>query len=228
MCNGSTPDSDSVCGGSNPSSSAKKEVTFVYQKLLLFLSKPQAWYIITARSAVHIISPFGAVYHHASACISLRLDDIPQQVADDIQCFALVICNGKPLIYFQKYGIMRLKRVVYMAKNYLLVYAEQLATDVELLCQNIKTSSNTLFQIRKSSSSVYANIREANYGQSKADMLSKFEIALKECSETEGWLQLLFNTQIINKETFKSHRNLCGRIRRMLIASCKTLKENTK
>ena len=113
-----------------------------------------------------------------------------------------------------------------MAKNYLLIYAEQLATDVELLCQNIKTSSNTLFQIRKSSSSVYANIREANYGQSKADMLSKFEIALKECSETEGWLQLLFNTQAINEDTFKSYRNLCGRIRRMLIASCKTLKEN--
>ena len=115
-----------------------------------------------------------------------------------------------------------------MAKNYLLIYAEQLATDVELLCQNIKAPSNTLFQIRKSSSSVYANIREANYGQSKADMLSKFEIALKECSETEGWLQLLFNTQVINEDTFKLHRNLCGRIRRMLIASCKTLKENTK
>ena len=115
-----------------------------------------------------------------------------------------------------------------MARNYLLTYAEQLATDAELLCQNIKAPSNTLFQLRKSSSSVYANIREANYGQSKADMLSKFEIALKECSETEGWLQLLFNTQAINEETFKSHRNLCGRIRRMLIASCKTLKENAK
>ena len=123
---------------------------------------------------------------------------------------------------------MRLKRVVYMTKNYLLTYAEQLATDVELLCQTIKAPSNTLFQIRKSSSSVYANIREANYGQTKADMLSKFEIALKECSETEGWLQLLFNTQAINEETFKSHRNLCGRVRRMLIASCKTLKENVK
>ena len=115
-----------------------------------------------------------------------------------------------------------------MSKNYLLIYSEQLATDIELMCQSIKASSNTLFQIRKSSSSVYANIREANYGQSKADMLSKFEIALKECSETEGWLQLLFNTQAINEETFKSHRNLCGRIRRMLIASCKTLKENAK
>ena len=115
-----------------------------------------------------------------------------------------------------------------MAKNYLLIYSEQLATDMELLCQNIKSPSNTLFQIRKSSSSVYANIREANYGQSKADMLSKFEIALKECSETEGWLQLLFNTSGIDEETYKNYRNLCGRIRRMLIASCKTLKENIK
>ena len=115
-----------------------------------------------------------------------------------------------------------------MAKNYLLIYSEQLATDIELLCQNITAPSNTLFQIRKSSSSVYANIREANYGQSKADRLSTFEIALKECSETEGWLQLLFNTNSIDDKTYKNHRNLCGRIRRMLIASCKTLKENAK
>ena len=112
-----------------------------------------------------------------------------------------------------------------MSKNYLLIYSEQLATDIELLCRNIKAPSNTFFQIRKSSSSVYANIREANYGQSRADMLSKFEIALKECSETEGWLQLLFNTTAIDEGTFKKYRNLCGRIRRLLISSCKTLKE---
>ena len=112
-----------------------------------------------------------------------------------------------------------------MSKNYLLIYSEELATDIELLCQNIKAPSNTLFQIRKSSSSVYANICEANYGQSMADMLSKFEIALKECGETEGWLKLLFNTKAIDEETFKNNRNLCGRIRRMLIASCKTLKD---
>ena len=115
-----------------------------------------------------------------------------------------------------------------MSKNYLLLYSEQLATKIELLCQNIKAPSNTLFQIRKSSSSIYANIREANYGQSKGDMVSKFEIALKECSETEGWLKLLFNTNAIDEESFKTYRNLCGRIRRMLIASCKTLKEKSK
>ncbi len=114
-----------------------------------------------------------------------------------------------------------------MPKNYLLVYSEQLATEVELLCQNIKAPSNTIFQIRKSSSSVYANIREANYGQSRADMLSKFEIALKECSETEGWIQLLFNTNAIDESEFKKYRYLCGRIRRLLISSCKTLKEKS-
>ena len=112
-----------------------------------------------------------------------------------------------------------------MPKNYLLIYSEQLATSIELLCKSIKAPSNTLFQIRKSSSSIYANIREANYGQSKSDMISKFEIALKECSETEGWLKLLFNTNVIEEGAFKNHRNICGRIRRMLISSCKTLKE---
>lgn len=113
-----------------------------------------------------------------------------------------------------------------MSNNYLLNYSERLATDIALLCQNVKVPSNTLFQLRKSSSSIYANIREANYGQSKADMLSKFEISLKECSETEGWLQLLFNTNAIDENTYKKQRNLCGRIRRMLISSCKTLKES--
>ncbi len=111
-----------------------------------------------------------------------------------------------------------------MAKNHLLEYSEQLATDIEILCKNIKAPQNTLFQIRKSSSSVYANIREANYGQSLSDMVSKFEIALKECSETEGWLKLLYSTGSVEECTFKKYRNLCGRIRRMLISSCKTLK----
>ena len=111
-----------------------------------------------------------------------------------------------------------------MPRNYLLIYSEQLASEIELLCQHIKAPANTIFQIHKSSSSIYANISEANYGQSKLDMVSKFEIALKECSETEGWLQLLFNTNAISEEVFKSYRNLCGRIRRMLISSCKTLK----
>ena len=152
-----------------------------------------------------------------------------QRVADDIHAFGVIGMREYEnlLNYLSKYDIIQ-KRGDIMSKNYLLIYSEQLATDIELMCQSIKVPSNTLFQIRKSSSSVYANIREANYGQSKADMLSKFEIALKECSETEGWLQLLINTNGIDEEIYKKYRNLCGRIRRMLISSCKTLKESLK
>ena len=73
-------------------------------------------------------------------------------------------------------------------KNYLLDYSEKLAVDIAELCKNISDESNICFQIKKSSSSVYANIREANYGQSYADMISKFEIALKESNETEDGL----------------------------------------
>ena len=77
----------------------------------VFFIQAAPLHIITARSAVHIISPFGAVYHHASACILLRLDDI--------QCYALVIYRNKlrmiykayALIYLRKRDIIRLKRV---------------------------------------------------------------------------------------------------------------------
>ena len=113
-----------------------------------------------------------------------------------------------------------------MPKNYLLIYSEQLATEIELLCQNIKAPSNTLFQIRKSSSSIYANIREANYGQSKGDMVSKFEIALKECSETEYWLELFVKANLTTKEDVKTIYNNCGTLRRVLVASINTAKEN--
>ena len=112
-------------------------------------------------------------------------------------------------------------------KNYLLEYSEKLAVDIADLCKTITGENNICFQIKKSSSSVYANIREANYGQSPADMISKFEIALKESNETEGWLKLLFEANLISESIFKKERNLCGRIRRLLISSIKTLKANT-
>ena len=103
------------------------------------------------------------------------------------------------------------------------------AKEIVFLCRQLKENrieGVLINQLLKSGTSVGANVHEAQYAQGTKDFISKFEIALKECSETEGWLQLLFNTQVINEDTFKLHRNLCGRIRRMLIASCKTLKEN--
>ena len=118
-----------------------------------------------------------------------------------------------------------------MKENLLLKYSEKLAVDIELLCKTLsKTTgvSNILFQIRKSSSSVFANVSEAQYPQSLADMLSKLKIARKECLETESWLKLLFSAQYISEEIFKSHRNLCGRIRKIITASCITIETKIK
>ena len=112
-----------------------------------------------------------------------------------------------------------------MKDNPLLKCAEQLATEIETLCKSLerKDNSNTIFQIRKSSSSVFANITEAQYPQSLPDMLSKFKIARKECVETESWLKLLYSNSSIDEDIFKKHRNLCGRIQRMLTSSCITI-----
>ena len=114
-----------------------------------------------------------------------------------------------------------------MKDNPLLKNAEQLAVDVETLCKSLehKGNSNIIFQIKKSSSSVFANITEAQYPQSLSDMLSKFKIAFKECVETESWLKLLYSNNSINEDAFKKHRNLCGRIQRMLTSSCITIEK---
>ena len=114
-----------------------------------------------------------------------------------------------------------------MRDNPLMKYSEQLAVEIEKLCKTIekKDNSNTIFQIRKSSSSVFANISEAQYPQSLPDMLSKFKIARKECVETESWLKLLYSSNNIDEDTFKKYRNLCGRIQRMLTASCITIEK---
>ena len=118
-----------------------------------------------------------------------------------------------------------------MKENLLMKYAEQLAVEIEMICQSlskIKDCSNTVFQIRKSSSSVFANMTEAQYPQSLPDMLSKLKIARKECFETESWLKLLFSTGYISEDAFRDKRNLCGRIRRLLTASCVTIENKIK
>ena len=79
-------------------------------------------------------------------------------------------------------------------------------------------------QFERSATSIGANIREANYAQSKADFLSKLQIALKECYETEYWLELFVKAKIIPEQKAKVLLHDCGEIRRMLVSSITTLK----
>ncbi len=81
-------------------------------------------------------------------------------------------------------------------------------------------------QIGRSGTSIGANIYEANYAQGKKDFISKLEIALKEASETNYWLELLYRTNYIDEALYQSLNEQCASIRVMLVASCKTVKKN--
>lgn len=83
-------------------------------------------------------------------------------------------------------------------------------------------------QIIRSGTSIGANINEANYGQSKADFISKMHIALKETAETEYWIKLLYMSEYIDKKLSKSLLNDCLEIKRILIASINTAKKKEK
>ena len=103
--------------------------------------------------------------------------------------------------------------------------AVELTVDITLICDDIKKRSVFVNQVLRSSSSIGANAHEAKYAQSRADFISKMEIALKESYETEYWLEIMYKTNSIGYETYKDLRNKCGTIRRKLIASITTAKE---
>ena len=71
-----------------------------------------------------------------------------------------------------------------------------------------------------------ANKHEAQYAHGTADFISQFEIALKECFESEYWLELLFEAGYLQEEKYKTLKNDCGIIRKMLISTCTTIKQN--
>ena len=95
------------------------------------------------------------------------------------------------------------------------------------LIKILKAKHETIIsnQIGRSGTSIGANIREAQYAHSKQDFLSKLQIALKEANESGYWLELLYRTNYIDHETFKSLNDMCTSIRVMLISSCNTVKK---
>ena len=113
-------------------------------------------------------------------------------------------------------------------KNQLREDAIEFAIQISDLCDEIKGCSVYVNQIVRSSSSIGANIHEAKYAQSRADFVSKLEIALKESSETDYWLELLYRKNKLSEEQYKMLRNQCGSIRRRLIASITTAKDAMK
>mgnify|MGYP002517345959 CR=1 FL=1 len=81
-------------------------------------------------------------------------------------------------------------------------------------------------QVIRSGTSIGANVRESYNAQSKADFINKLHIALKEADETAYWLELLYESDIINKQYFDSLYGELKEIIALLTASIKTLKNN--
>ena len=78
-------------------------------------------------------------------------------------------------------------------------------------------------QLLRSGTSIGANIKESAFAQSRADFTAKLFIAQKECAETEYWLELLYESDYINKNEFDSIYEDCQELMRLLVSSTKTL-----
>ena len=83
-------------------------------------------------------------------------------------------------------------------------------------------------QIIRSGTFIGANANEAAYGNSKADFIAKMQIALKETAETEYWLRLLVMSEYITEAEGDSLINDCLEIKRILVATLNTAKQNNK
>ena len=117
-----------------------------------------------------------------------------------------------------------------MKENKLADLSMKFAVDIIRLVKYLKTSHESIIsnQIGRSGTSIGANIWEAQYAHGKADFIAKLQIALKEANETGYWLELLFKTNYISEEEYKSLDSACTSIRVMLISSINTAKENAK
>ena len=130
----------------------------------------------------------------------------------------------------KSYGIITLKEDAFMSENKLLDLSFEFAVAIVNLVDGVTApkSSYMTDQLARAGTSVGANIHEAQYAQSKKDFVAKLEIALKESNETSYWLKLMYETKRIDIQSYQYTEKLCGNIRRLLIASCKTAKENAK
>ena len=115
-----------------------------------------------------------------------------------------------------------------MKENKLVDLSMDFSVRIIKLCENIKGHYSLVNQLERSATSIGANIHEANYAHGKLDFVAKLQISLKECYETEYWIELFVKSDLIEREIAKDLYNQCGTIRRILIDSINTAKESLK
>lgn len=115
-----------------------------------------------------------------------------------------------------------------MADSVLRTKSKTFAKDIVFLCRHLKQNGvegALINQLLRCGTSVGANVHEAQYAQGTKDFISKFEIALKECNESDYWLELLYETDSISETEFQNFQKKCIELRRMLVSSVTTLKQ---
>lgn len=111
-----------------------------------------------------------------------------------------------------------------MVDSPLLTKSKAFALEIIRVCNEIMRNQKESIlpnQLVRSGTSIGANIREAFYAHGKADFIAKLQIALKECSESEYWLELLIESGYYSD---KSILERCIEIKRILISSINTAK----
>ena len=114
-----------------------------------------------------------------------------------------------------------------MADSVLRTKSKEFAKDIVFLCRRLKQNSvesALINQLLRCGTSVGANVHEAQYAQGTKDFISKFEIALKECNESEYWLELLYETNSISENEYNKMQSACIELRRMLVSTVTTIK----
>ena len=105
--------------------------------------------------------------------------------------------------------------------------SKDFAKDIVFLCRKLKQNGvegALINQLLRCGTSVGANVHEARYAQGTKDFISKLEIALKECNESEYWIELLYETDSLTEAEFNNFKKFCIELRRMLVSSVTTLK----
>lgn len=108
---------------------------------------------------------------------------------------------------------------------------KEFAKNIIILCRKMKDEKIEgvlISQLLRCSTSIGANVHEAQYAQGMKDFISKLEIALKECNESDYWLELLLETNSLSEDDYKMYKGYVIEIRRMLVSSVTTLKEKLK
>ena len=115
-----------------------------------------------------------------------------------------------------------------MINSPLMIKSKELALDVIKVCKtlrNAKCESALIHQLLRSGTSVGANVREAQFAHGTADFIAKLQIALKECSETEYWIELLVESGYYSDRAILEE---CIEVKKILIASVNTAKAKTE